>query len=116
MRGANLHMRSKTLYFVKIASKSSGMSHLVEQVRRTAELFFSSDGTYRQELIKVFKKQHKGEDTEWLKSKPRNSDWNLCLVSLGKSTSRLPFFARCAVVKLYKDLRERGHEVSFQAP
>jgi len=108
-----LHMKSKTLYFAKIASKSSGMSHLVEQVRRTAELLFSADGTYRQELIKVFKRQHKGEDAEWLKSKPRNSDWNLCLVSLGKSTAQLPFFARCAVVKLYKDLRERGHEVSF---
>ncbi len=108
-----LHMKSKTLYFAKIASKSSGMSHLVEQVRRTAELLFSTDGTYRQELIKIFKKQHKGEDTEWLKSKPRNSDWNLCLVSLGKSTAQLPFFARCSVVKLYKDLRERGHEVSF---
>jgi len=111
-----LHMKSKTLYFAKIASKSSGMSHLVEQVRRTAEFLFSADGTYRQELIKVYKKQHKGEDTEWLKSKPRNSDWNLCLISLGKSTARLPFFARCSVVKLYKDLRERGYEVSFQAP
>ncbi len=110
-----LHMQSKTLYFAKIASKSSGMSHLVEQVRRTAELLFSADGTYRQELIKVFKKQHKGEDTEWLKSKPRNSDWNLCLVSLGKSIAQLPFFARCSLVRLHKDLRERGHEVSFLA-
>jgi hypothetical protein len=34
-------------------------------------------------------------------------------LTLGKSTAQLPFFARCSVVKLYKDLRERGHEVSF---
>jgi len=108
-----LHLQTKTMYFAKIASKSSGMSHLVEQVRRTAELFFSADGTYRQALAKVFRRQHVGEDTEWLKSKPRNGDWNLCLVSLGKSTAQLPFFARCSLVRLYKDLRERGHEVSF---
>jgi hypothetical protein len=75
-----------------------------------------TERTYRQELIKVFKKQHKGGDTEWLKSKPRNSDWNLCPVSLGKSTARLPFFARYSVVKLYKGLREQEHEVSFHAP
>jgi uncharacterized protein (TIGR04141 family) len=108
-----LHMKSRTLYFAKIASKSSGMSHLVEQVRRTTELLFSADGNYRQELRKVFKKQHKGVDTEWLKSRPRHGDWNICLVSLGKSAAQVPFFARCALVKLYRDLREEGHEVSF---
>lgn len=108
-----LHMQSRTLYFAKIASKSSGVSHLVEQVRRTAELLFSPDGSYRQELRKVFRKQHKGVDTEWLKSRPRHGDWDVCLVSLGKSAAQLPFFARCALVKLYRDLREEGHEVSF---
>ena len=46
-------MKSKTLFFAKIPSKSSGMSHLVEQVRRTAELLFSADGAYRKELTKV---------------------------------------------------------------
>jgi uncharacterized protein (TIGR04141 family) len=35
-----MHRKSQTLFFAKIASKSSGMSHLVEQVRRTAELLF----------------------------------------------------------------------------
>jgi uncharacterized protein (TIGR04141 family) len=59
-----LYMQSKTMYFPKIASKSSGMSHLVEQVRRTTELLFSADGTYRQALAKVFKKQHVGEEVK----------------------------------------------------
>jgi len=110
-----LHMKSKTLFFAKIPSKSSGMSHLVEQVRRTTELLFSVDGAYRRELAKVIKQMHKGVDTDWLKSRPRHGDWNICLVSLGKSASQLPFFARCALVKVYRDLREQGHEVSFLA-
>jgi uncharacterized protein (TIGR04141 family) len=52
------------LFFAKIPSKSSGMSHLVEQVRRTAELLFNSDGAYRKELAKVFKKYHQAADTK----------------------------------------------------
>jgi uncharacterized protein (TIGR04141 family) len=108
-----LHMVSQTLFFAKIATKSSGMSHLVEQVRRTTELLFTADGEYRRELVEVFKKYHKGVDTAWLKTRPRHGDWNICLVSLGKSPSELPFFARCSLVKLYNDLREGGHEVSF---
>jgi uncharacterized protein (TIGR04141 family) len=51
-------LKTKTLLFAKIASKSSGMSHLVEQVRRTAELLFSTDAGYRRELAKVFAKHH----------------------------------------------------------
>src|SRR5208282_603478 len=35
-----LNLKNKTLYFAKIPSKSSGVSHLVEQVRRTVELTF----------------------------------------------------------------------------
>jgi uncharacterized protein (TIGR04141 family) len=108
-----LHMRSKTLFFAKIPSKSSGMSHLVEQVRRTAELLFSSDAAYRKELTKLFKKYHQGADTSWLSVRPRHGDWNICLVSLGKPALNLPFFARCALVKAYSDLREQGHDVSF---
>jgi uncharacterized protein (TIGR04141 family) len=110
-----LHMKSRTLFFAKIPSKSSGMSHLFEQVRRTAELLFSADGTYRKELTKVFKQYHKGADTDWLTIRPRHGDWNLCLVSLGKPALKLPFFARCGLVKLYGELREQGHEVSFLA-
>jgi uncharacterized protein (TIGR04141 family) len=108
-----LHLKSRTLYFAKIPSKSSGMSHLVEQVRRTAELFFSIDNGYRKELLKVFTKHHPHVDTSWLASKPRNGDWNLCLVSLGKQAMQLPFFGRCGLRRAYKDLRERGHEVFF---
>ena len=48
-----LHQKSKTLFFAKVGAKSSGMSHLVEQVRRTAELLFNVDGSYRVELAKV---------------------------------------------------------------
>jgi uncharacterized protein (TIGR04141 family) len=108
-----LHMKSKSLFFAKIPTKSSGMSHLVEQVRRTTELLFTADGAYRRELAKVIKKYHKALDIEWLKSRPRHGDWNICLVSLGKSPPKLPFFARCSLVKVYSDLREQGHDVSF---
>lgn len=108
-----LHLFSKTLFFAKIASRSSGMSHLLEQVRRTAELLFSQDQGYRSELTTAIRKYHKGMDTTWLTSRPRQGDWNLCLVSLGKNKEKLPFFARCGLAKLYKDLREQGHEVSF---
>jgi uncharacterized protein (TIGR04141 family) len=110
-----LHVNSKTLYFVKIASKSSGMSHLVEQVRRTAELLFSTDGTYRTELSKVFKKYHPTADTNWLKSRPDNGDWNLCMVSLGRTAAKLPFFAKCSLWRVHKGLTERGHKVFFVA-
>jgi uncharacterized protein (TIGR04141 family) len=110
-----LHLKTKTLFFAKIPSKSSGMSHLVEQVRRTSELLFSTDGGYRKELSKVFAKVHPTIDAAWLSSRPRNSEWNLCLVSLGKNASQLPFFARCGLVRVYKDLTERGHSVAFTA-
>jgi uncharacterized protein (TIGR04141 family) len=108
-----IHMASRTLFFAKIPTKSSGMSHLVEQVRRTTELLFTADGEYRKELARIFNKYHKGADTEWLKARPRHGDWNICLVSLGKTSAELPFFARCSLVKVYNDLREGGHVVSF---
>jgi uncharacterized protein (TIGR04141 family) len=107
------HMKSRTLYFVKVASKSSGMSHLVEQVRRTAELLFSTDGTYRKELEKVFKKYHPKADVSWLDSRPDNGDWSLCLVSMGRPAAALPFFAKCGLCRVHKDLTERGHKVFF---
>lgn len=103
----------KTLFFAKIVSKSSGMSHLIEQVRRTAQLLFSVDQSYRNKVIALFKKHHPGADTQWLKSRPRQGDWKLCMVSLGKTASKLPFFAKCGLAKLQKDLLEQGHAVSF---
>ena len=108
-----LDQKTNTLFFAKIASKSSGMSHLVEQVRRTSELLFSTDGAYRAELAKVFKKYHAQVDASWLKSRPDNGDWNLCMVSLGRTASKLPFFAKCSLWRLHKGLTERGHKVFF---
>jgi uncharacterized protein (TIGR04141 family) len=110
-----LHFSSRTLFFAKIPSHSSGMSHLLEQVRRTAALLFSQDQSYRHELTTLIKKHHKGMDTTWLTSRPRQGDWNLCLVSLGKVKEKLPFFARCGLATLYRHLREQGHGISFLA-
>jgi uncharacterized protein (TIGR04141 family) len=108
-----LHLQGKTLYFAKIVSKSSGMSHLIEQVRRTAQLLFAVDDGYRKKVIALFKKHHPTADSEWLKSRPRQGDWNLCMVSLGRPAIKLPFFAKCGLVKLHNDLVEQGHAVSF---
>jgi uncharacterized protein (TIGR04141 family) len=107
------HPRRKTLFFAKIGSRSSGMSHLIEQVRRTAELLFAADGEYREVLTRVFRSQHPGASTAWLESRPRPGDWKLCLVSLGRSARDLPFFAKCSLMKLHKELLERGHSVYF---
>jgi uncharacterized protein (TIGR04141 family) len=108
-----LHLETRTLFFVKIPTRSSGMSHLLEQVRRTTELFFSQDQEYRRELMVKIKQQYKGMDTGWLASRPRQGDWNICLISLGRTAAKLPFFARCGLAKLYKDLRKQGHSISF---
>jgi uncharacterized protein (TIGR04141 family) len=108
-----LHLKSRTMYFAKIVSKSSGMSHLVEQVRRTSELSFALDGGFRKQLKTVFKKHYPKENSSWLDVRPRADDWNLCLVSLGRPANSLPFFAKCALVKVTRDLTVRGHHVSF---
>jgi uncharacterized protein (TIGR04141 family) len=108
-----LHLKNKTLYFAKIPTKSSGMSHLVEQVRRTTELFFSPDDEYRKELRRLTKVLHKGLSVGWLETRPRQGDWNICLVCLGKSATKLPFFARCSLFTLDRALRTAGHKVSF---
>jgi uncharacterized protein (TIGR04141 family) len=110
-----LHLDSRTLYFAKIASKSSGMSHLFEQTRRTEELFFApGDSSYRKALERVIKTHHRGTPTDWLETKPKHGDWNLCLVSLGRKKEALPFFAKCGLARLYRELIRQGHEVSFQ--
>jgi uncharacterized protein (TIGR04141 family) len=108
-----LHLNSKSLYFAKIPAKSSGISHLVEQVRRTTELFFSPDQEYRKELKRITKVLHKGLPVDWLETRPRQGDWNICLVSLGKTAAQLPFFARCGLYTLNRALRKAGHKVSF---
>ena len=108
-----LHPQSQTMYFVKMVSKSSGMSHLVEQVRRTSELVFSADVAFRAKLKAKFAALHKEADASWLDSRPRHSDWALCLISLGQRVTDLPFFAKCSLVKLHKDMVARGHRVYF---
>ncbi|MHB8503477.1 MAG: TIGR04141 family sporadically distributed protein [Candidatus Acidiferrales bacterium] len=110
-----LHLQNKTLYFAKIPNKSSGVSHLVEQVRRTVELTFGDDSSFREAVQESMKKHHNGADTTWLDNRPKNSEWNLCMVLLGKSALQLPFFARCSIRRLFLDMRKRGFEVSLAA-
>ena len=108
-----MHPEERTLFFVKNCSKSAGMSHLAEQVRRTTELLFNTDGEYREELYELYKKKTSAAAGHWLKSRPKNGDWKLCLVSLGRKKQELPFFAKCTLVNLYKHLSERGHLMYF---
>lgn len=107
-----MHPKSRTMVFAKIVSRSSGMSHLVEQVRRTSELCFGVDPGYRSRLSGVFKKHHPKADREWLKTRPRPADFELCLVSLGRAPMDFPFFAKCALVTLVNQLIDRGHNVT----
>ena len=100
---------NKTLYFVKIAVNSSHMSHLAEQIRRTEELFFSADHRFRDALAKVVKKYHPGINTSWVARRPKHGEWKLCLVPLGRTLQKLPFFAKCGVYRLAKELESRGH-------
>lgn len=108
-----LQFDEHALYFAKIPTKSSGMSHLLEQVRRTVELFFGLEPAYRVALKKVFTQKCNAVDVSWLDSRPRTGDWKLCLVSLGRSAAQLPLFARCGLYRLAKELRERGHDIYF---
>ena len=89
------------------------MSHLVEQVRRTTELFFSPDNEYRKVLKRLTERLHEGFPVGWIETRPRQGDWNICLVSLGKTAAQLPFFARCSLYTLSRALRKAGHKVSF---
>jgi uncharacterized protein (TIGR04141 family) len=109
-----MHLSTKRLYFVKVPSKSSGMSHLVEQTRRTVELFFGPDPGFRTALEKRIKKLNSKTDTTWTKVRPRPGDWKLCFVSIGRSAAQLPFFARCSLANAYRDLRNLGHDVEYQ--
>jgi uncharacterized protein (TIGR04141 family) len=66
-----------------------------------------------QKVGSVIKTHHKGTPTDWLEAKPKNGDWNLCLVSLGRKKEELPFFAKCGLARLCRELRRQGHELSF---
>lgn len=108
-----LHREGRTLCFVKKGSKSGGMSHLFEQVRRTVELVFGPDPGFRQRVIELFAQYHPAVDANWLLERQRPGDWTLCMVSLGERAETLPFFARCGLKTLYKELVKQGHSVSF---
>jgi uncharacterized protein (TIGR04141 family) len=101
------------MVFAKIPSRSSGMSHLYEQARRTADLFFTTDGGYRKKLKEVFAKKYSAAPRDWLDHRPSNQDWSFCLVSLGRRAETLPFFAKCGLARVHKELTVRGHGVSF---
>lgn len=110
-----MHLDSKTLFFVKQPSGSASVSHLCEQLRRTVENFFSTDSSFRSELKASLAKHDKTKNTSWLDDRPRNHEWNLCLVSMGKSATKFPFFAKCGVARLARELEQGGFNISFQA-
>lgn len=110
-----MHPGKRILYFAKIPSRSSDLSHLAEQTRRTVELFFNPDNRFREEIRKTMINYYPKCDRRWLDTRPRSGDWDLCLVSLGRKAKDLPFFAKCGLSRLVKDLEERGHLVSFIA-
>lgn len=109
------HLDSRTLYFVKKATASAGMSHLYEQVRRTSELFFSPDGDFRNHLKTKLLARDATINTVWLDNPPKRHEWNLCLVSMGKSAGQLPFFAKCGIARLVREMESSGFTISFQS-
>lgn len=108
-----MHLPSKTLYFAKIPSRSSHMSHLVEQVRRTVSLFFNPDAGFRTALNKKVKAHYAKQATSWLSTRPQPGEWTLCFVALGRTAKSLPFFAKCSLVNACNDLRRNGHKVAY---
>lgn len=110
-----MHLNSKTLYFVKHPSSSASVSHLCEQVRRTVELFFSADGAFRKNLADKISAHDKLKDISWLASRPLRHEWHLCLVSMGPHATDFPFFAKCGVARLVRELEQGGYNVSFLA-
>jgi uncharacterized protein (TIGR04141 family) len=108
-----INLQTKTLFFVKKASKSSGMSHLFEQVRRSVEPLFGADPAYRQKITELFGTHHPAADVAWLQSRPKQGEWTICMVSLGEPAGSLPFFARCALVRVFEEMDGQGHAVSF---
>lgn len=109
-----LHLPTKTLYFVKHPTRSASVSHLSEQLRRTAELFFGNDQAYRDALATAIAKTGKGWDGSWTKVKPLRHEWTLCLVSMGTPMKKLPFFAKCGLARLLRDLQQRNFNIAFQ--
>jgi uncharacterized protein (TIGR04141 family) len=112
--GDFIHLNKRILFCAKIPSRSSDCSHLVEQCKRTIELFFSSDSAFRDKTKSVINKQHPQTDTSWLDKRPRPGDWNFCLVLMGKTLDKLPLFARCSIARLAKHCDGYGHPLHVQ--
>lgn len=110
-----MHLQTKTLYFVKQPSASASVSHLCEQVRRTAENFFSTDNTFRKKLLNNIQAKDETKNISWLANRPQRHEWNLCLVSMGKQAAQFPFFAKCGVARLVRELEHDGYNISFQS-
>jgi uncharacterized protein (TIGR04141 family) len=104
-----------TAYFAKILSRSSDCSHLVEQVKRTAELLYTSDDGFRKKLKAAMERHYHNAPRAWLDDRPRPGDWKFCLVSLGHQKKDLPLFAKCSIARLFKTLDQGGHTVLFAA-
>ncbi|MGY8627003.1 TIGR04141 family sporadically distributed protein [Chromobacterium violaceum] len=106
-------VKSKTLFFVKHIGSSSHCSHLSEQMRRTVDNLFGIDGEFRSKLKEKMGAEYPDFDTDWLDSRPRSFDFNLCVVSMGKNLSDFPFFAKCGLARVVKDLKRRDFNISF---
>ncbi|MBB5886959.1 MULTISPECIES: TIGR04141 family sporadically distributed protein [unclassified Xanthomonas] len=103
----------KILYFVKNPSSSAGMSHLYEQARRTSELFFGINKGYIEALTLTMAKNHPAAVIDWIKNPPRSSEWEICLVSMGKPAHLLPMFAKCGLMRLHRELSKRFKTVTY---
>lgn len=106
---------NRVLYFVKNPNSATGMSHLYEQVRRTTELFFGNNPDYIERLRIALLRHRPGIDITWLQTPPRGPDWEVCLVSMGKEAAELPLFAKCGLMRVYRELSGRHRTISFCA-
>jgi uncharacterized protein (TIGR04141 family) len=105
----------KILFFAKNPSTSSACSHFVEQVHRTIDLLFSSDGGFRSKLKAAIRRTYPGTSVTWLNQRPKPGEWQMCLVALGRKKEKLPLFAKCSVAKLSRDLDRAGHPLMYVA-
>lgn len=104
---------NNVLYFVKNVSSSAHFSHLAEQIRRTLELLFSSDQSFRDQLINKINAEYPNADTAWLKQRAVPGTVKLCMVSMGRHFNQFPFFAKCSLAKLVNEIGINGHEIEF---
>ncbi|SOT93077.1 TIGR04141 family sporadically distributed protein [Xanthomonas arboricola] len=104
---------NKVLYFVKNPGSSAGMSHLYEQARRTSELFFGNNIYYFNNLLLTVQKNYPALVVDWLVNYPRSSEWEICLVSMGKQASQLPMFAKCGLMRVHRELSTRFKAVTY---